>query len=191
MSEQKLDRILKGLEALYKQTLPAKYRTPSLDFYMPKTGQLQFSCGGPTWREPTLNNGVLDYVCERPGAVFVDGAPPDPNNPGRLDWANQKIVFAMSDKDIGEVLYAMNHGKDVRLIHAPNENDKTKTKTFSIQKGEGGTFKIALSDSVTPRNGSVKTPVNVSAYIKGGDMMRLVKYLETVLPFIMGCHKVG
>jgi hypothetical protein len=169
---------------------------------MPASGQIQMTAAAPRynydWKSWSLTRPGLAQI-ERDGAIFVEAAPPvennDKNNP-RLDWANKKIIFAMSDKDIGELLWglALMQGKDegfVKIAHAPEDNPKDNNKSFSIRKsiynspkGPIPQWQLSLSEV---KDGQERSKVSV--FIKGPDLMRFKLYLETSLPYILGLHK--
>lgn len=199
MSESVLNDIVNKLGWLAKGLFRPTHRTGRLDFYMPKTGQLQFSVSGPKhfydWNKWSFQNPGVANV-EREGAVFLEGAPPLEGTE-KLDWANKKIIFAIGDKDIGELLWGLQsmQGKAegiVKITHAPEDDAKNNNKTFTIKKsiyksprdGDVPQWQLILSEI---KDGQEKS--KVSAFIKGPDMMRLKLFLETSLPYILGFHK--
>jgi len=191
-TEDLLNRAIKGIAKVLDAVQEPQYRGPTIDFYQPKGGQLQFSVAPPRYRETEKSNVSDPGVkwASKMGAVFVEAAPPDPENPGRLAWGTKKIVFAMSDKDIGQILWALELKKtEVSLNHYPDENNKQNGKTFKISKGQPNrqgepTWNLSLLEK---RDGEQN---RVSVFVGGPDMMRLKTLLEHSLPFIMGCHKI-
>jgi len=192
------DQALKGLRMIWAKVNVPEYRTPSLDFYLPSGGQFQFTVGGPQYDEPRKKDGTPAThpgfcVPTRDGAVYCEAAPPDPNNKDRLDWANKKIVFALGDKDIGEILAFARTGKEeVRLVHAPEGS--SVTKTLSIKKGAddpkwGAQWRMDLTE-VFEKDGKKETRSKVNVYMKAADMQRLLTFLECSFPYIFGMNKV-
>lgn len=190
------DQALKGLRMIWGKVNTPEHRTPSLDFYLPSGGQFQFTVGGPQYDEPRRKDGMPAThpgfcVPIRDGAVYCEAAPPDPNNKDRLDWANKKIVFALGDKDIGEILAFARMGRDeVRLVHKPETSPVTKT--FSIKKGIedpkwGPQWRMEL---IEVEEGKKEPKSKVSVYMKAADMQRLLTFLECSFPFIFGMNKV-
>ena len=163
------------------------YRPASANFFSKTGGQFQFVVGSPTWKNPEDSNGKSISWVYKQGAVFVEAAPPDPNNPGRLDWKNKKIVLALSDKDIGEILYGIrvnkpsNSGELVKIFHS--NDDRTVVKTFKILQGRDETWALSLHAKAP----GVDTKVHV--YIKGPDLMRLTTLLQSALPVVLGWDK--
>ena len=186
---EKLDRIINGIALVLNKLSQPQYRGPSMNFYQQSGGQFQFSAAGPRYRDPE-SNGSGDSVAwsSKPGAVFVEAAPPDPANKDRLDWTNSKIVFAMSDKDIGEIIWALKTGApEARLVHAPDENARENNKTFRLKKEQEFRGQPQWSMGLTEKkNGTEK---RVSIFIKGPDVIRLQLLLESSLPIIMGSNK--
>lgn len=200
--EEFSSQALKGLRMIWTKVNTPEYRTPSLDFYLPTGGQFQFTVGAPQYDDPRRKDGAPSThpgfcVPVRDGAVYCEAAPPDPNFPptktsqGRLDWANRKIVFALGDKDIGEILAFARMGKDeVRLVHKPESSPVTKT--FSIKKGVedpkwGPQWRMELTEV---EDGTKEPKSKVSVYMKAADMQRLLTFLECSFPFIFGMNKV-
>ena len=188
--------LFRSLRMIWTKVNTPEYRTPSLDFYLPSGGQFQFTVGGPQYDEPRKRDGFPAShpgfcVPVRDGAVYCEAAPPDPNNKDRLDWANKKIVFALGDKDIGEILAFARMGKDeVRLVHKPETSPVTKT--FSIKKGVedpkwGPQWRMEL---VEVEEGKKEPRSKVSVYMKAADMQRLLTFLECSFPFIFGMNKI-
>lgn len=161
-------------------------RPASTDFYSPKGGQLQFAVGSPRWRSTTDDQGVTVTRIEKEGAVFVEGAPPDPANEGKLDWKNKKIVFALSDKDIGPIVAALGKetvvdstGLMVSLVHTVGE----VTKSFKIRVGTNDragnpTYLLELADNSTKNK--------VSIFVSTADVVRLRLLLESAIPQVLG-----
>ena len=171
-----------------------KYRPATADFFSKSGGQFQFSVGGPNWREPEVHGADQTSWVEKSGAVFVEAASPDPDNPGRLNWKNGKIVLALSDKDIGQILYGIraNQSKDelVKILHT--NADKSVIKTFLVKKGQPGTYLLSLSQNKTHNSSGVDLAnrINVSVYISAPDLLRLTSLLEAALPTVLGWDKV-
>ena len=169
-------------------TFNVQYRPASANFFSKTGGQFQFAVGSPTWKPPESTDGKSIAWVKKNGAVFVEAAPPDPSNPGKLDWRNNKVVLALSDKDIGDLLYAIkknkpdNDGVLAKIFHS-NE-DRSIVKTFRIAKGNGDTYKLSL----TLKSPSKSTSVNV--YVTASDIMRLVTLLQSALPMVLGWDKV-
>jgi len=168
-------------------TIKTQFRPASANFFSKTGGQFQFAVGSPTWKPPETTDGRKISWVQKNGAVFVEAAPPDPSNPGKLDWKNNKVVLALSDKDIGDILYAIRlnkptpDGELVKIFHS--NDDKTIVKTFRIAKGTKDTYRLALS---------LKRPsksTNVAVYVSGADIMRLVTLLESALPMVLGWDK--
>jgi hypothetical protein len=166
---------------------------------MPSTGQFQLTASAPKYVYDWSNwssarPGVAQV--ERDGAIFIEAAPPVENNDKanpRLDWKGKKIIFALSDKDIGELLWgiALMQGQSesaVKITHAPEDDSKNNNKTFSIRKSThekyGTQWQLLLSEV---RNGQEHSKVSV--FIKGPDLMRFKLFLEAAYPYILGFHK--
>ena len=190
MSEEKIDRVLKGLAKVYRGIQSPEYRGPTMNFYQPSGGQLQFSCAPPRYKAPEKSGPDDAGVAwsSKMGAIFIEAAPPNENKDGKLDWKNKKMVFAMSDKDIGEVLWGLAcKSGDIRIVHAPEDDAKNNNKTFRLQKGKEFKGQPQWVLSLTEKKNGVDTKVSV--FIKGPDLMRLKTLLEQGLPYIMGCHR--
>jgi len=173
-----------------------KFRPATADFFSKSGGQFQFSVGAPQWREPEAHGqGEVSWV-DKSGAVFVEAAAPDPNNPGRLNWKEGKVVLALSDKDIGQILYGIRtrqsaeDGELVKIVHS--NADRSVVKTFLIKKGQPGTYLLAISQNKTSESSGMDLTnrINVSVYISGPDLLRLTSLLEAALPVVLGWDKV-
>ena len=187
--EQSVERLIRGMGLVLEAVRAPDYRPAAISFYGEKGGQLQFCVGGPRWRATEYRNDTDSGVrwADKVGAVFVEAAPPDPNNPGKLDWTNKKIVFALSDKDIGSILYAVRKGQEARILHA--NDDKTDTKRFQIGTANEfrgrQTFPVSLQHHKADGSES-----RVSVFLDGGDLMRLTILLEQAMPYILGANRV-
>ena len=159
-----------------------QFRTCSMNFFGEKGGQLQFTCAPPRYRAP--ENDII--WPDKSGAVFIEGAPPDPNNPGFLDWKNGKIVFALADKDIGDLLAAIANQADGKVIHTTNDDKDVKTFRISAPKPFNGknTYNLSLQ---MKSNGAERS---ISLFINEGDLIRLRVYLAASLPYILGLHNL-
>jgi hypothetical protein len=118
------------------------------------------------------------------GAVFVEGAPPDPERPGKLDWTKGKVVFALADKDIGQIIAAIRNREAVKVIHTTGDGANEMVKTFEVGaptefKGRN-TYNIGLRQK---QNGEEK---RISLFINEGDIVRLQLTLQAALPYILG-----
>ena len=166
-----------------KPSSDVTYRPATADFYSKTGGQFQFSVKRPDWRPPESHGDSQVCWVDKAGAVFIEAAAPDPKNPGRLNWGEGKIILALSDKDIGQILYGIrsNQSSDsdelVKILHT--NRDRTVTKTFSIKKGRTGTWQLSLMQS-----GSSRIAVNV--FINAPDLLRLSHLLEAALPKVLG-----
>ncbi len=192
--ETLLKRLVNGVTQVLKEVRRPQHRGPTVDFYQPKGGQLQFSVAPPRYRDAEINanypNDAGIRWASKMGAVFIEAAPPDPNSDGRLDWSNKKIVFALSDKDIGALLWGLACKDDrISVIHAPDEDNRQNSKTFAISKGKDNprtkqpTWNLSLTEK---KDGNEN---RVSVFVGGPDIMRLKVLLEQSLPFILGAHK--
>lgn len=186
-----INQILNRVAAALGDLREPQYRGPSMNFYQQSGGQLQFSTAGPKYRSPEKTDANDPGIAwsSKAGAVFIEAAPPDPNNKERLDWANSKIVFAMSDKDIGEIIWGLKtNAADIRLVHAPEGADaKNNNKTFRLKREADWNGQPQWSMSlIEKRNADQK---KVSIFVRGPDIIRLQLLLETSLPIIMGVHK--
>ena len=189
--ESKLDKAIRGIGLILGEVKTPEHRGPTMNFYQAKGGQLQFSVAPPKYR-PTERSRPEDSGiawASKMGAVFIEAAPPIPNSdPPRLDWANSKMVFAMSDKDIGEILWGFSvKSPEIRLIHAPDEKQRENCKTFRLKREKDYNGSPQWSISLTEKKNGKET--RVSLFIKGPDVMRLKTLLEGALPYIMGAHK--
>ena len=163
-----------------------RVETGKIAFYTPRGGQIQVRLGGPNWE----NKGDVSSV-ERNGALFLEGAPPDPKKEGFLDWSNQKVIFAMSDKDIAAILFGLTTigVKQISAVHA-NE-DKTIVKTFGIKQGdkpdrEGNpTYLLSLSSAEKD-----EARINVNVFVSAADLYRLKLVLANAIPYMLGWHTV-
>lgn len=195
MTEDQYNTLVRGLTKIVKKLEEPsdpyhahQLRPPTVDFYMPKGGQLQFSVAPPRYRSLEISQGETYGVrwTDKAGAVFIEAAAPNPNREGRLDWKN-KIIFALSDKDIGQILWGWETKSDmIRITHAPGDDAKSNNKTFSIKRDEYNgkpQWTLALQEK---KNGESKS---VSVYVSGPDMMRLRTLLVSAFPFILGSHK--
>jgi hypothetical protein len=160
------------------------YRPATADFFSKTGGQFQFSVKAPNWREPESHGDIQVSWVDKSGAVFIEAASPDPSNPGRLNWKNGKIILALSDKDISQILFGVRtkqgSEKLVQILHT--NADRSVTKTFAIRTGREGTWQLSLNQS-----GPNKISVNV--YINGPDLLRLTSLLEDALPKVLGWDK--
>jgi hypothetical protein len=161
-------------------------RSVSADFFLPTGGQFQFSVSSPTWREPEqIKPGNRVSFPQRSGAVFVEAAPPIPNS-DKLDWAERKIIFALNDTDVSQILDWLSFtGTDkLRIVHAPkdlNPSENSKTLVFE-QKND------VLLELVERKNGAVKS--KVFTYLKTHDLTRLSLFLRSAFPVMMGINKI-
>lgn len=183
------EKILKGLVKIYERVQPISYKTSTINFFQPKGGQLQFSVAGPTYKDPEKSFDGKPAFCwpQKMGAVFIEGAPPIPNSE-RLDWANKKIVFALGDKDIGEIIWGLTIKQpEIKLIHSMDETNRKNSKTFRINREAdwNGTpqWSLSLEESKDGERNKV------SMFIKGPDLMRLKLLLEHSIPYIIGAHR--
>lgn len=186
----KADKLINGLAKVFYLVEPIDYKTNSINFYQPSGGQLQFSVSGPSYKpaERFFKDKPKVRWPQKMGAVFVEGAPPiQGSNPPKLDWTNKKIVFAIGDKDIGQILWAFANKSDIRIVHAPDDNAKSNNKTLAIKRAKDWNGQPQWSLSLTEKkNGETNS---VSMFIKGPDMMRLKNLLEQSLPYIIGAHR--
>lgn len=201
MLEEFRQQVLKGLRLIWEKVNVPEHRTPSLDFYLPSGGQFQFTVGGPQYDQPRRKEGTPSThagfcVPIRDGAVYCEAAPPDPRFPptatsqGKLDWENRKIVFALSDKDIGEILsFARRGQKELRLVHRLDKSSTTKTLSIKQQDSQEPQWRMELSE-VVEENGKKNVKSKVGVYLKPADMQRLITFLESAFPFIFGMHKL-
>lgn len=181
--------IKNALRAIAELVSKPQYRTPTMDFYLPSGGQIQLSVAGPRYRGVERDDPTDPGMAwpEKLGAVFVEAAPPDKEKDGFLDWRNKKITFAMSDKDIGQVI-AYFRGEDERLsvVHAP-ENDRSQSKTLSVRRGmfkEKPQWEMRLVE----KRGTDEIAVKV--FLTTADVTRLCLFLESALPYIFGFNKL-
>jgi hypothetical protein len=111
------------------------------------------------------------------GAVFIEAAPAI--GPSKYDWAEQKITFAMSIKDIGQFLVGTKTG-NVDLFHDPGAGSDKKgqvTKKLTLKAGEtAGTFFIFMSEKSAAREKKVSLPVSAD------EMRILVTLFEAAIP---------
>jgi hypothetical protein len=189
MEQEQFDTLVRGISAVLDNVRTPQFRPPSVNFFMPNRGQLQFTIAAPRYREVERKNPKDAGVrwADKMGAVFVEAAPALPNS-DKLDWDNKKMIFAMSDKDIGQVLWGFAAKKeDIRLVHAPDENAKQNNKTFRIRKGDDFRGEPQWILSLTEKKNGESNEVSV--FIKGPDMMRLKSLLEGAIPYILGAHR--
>lgn len=133
----------------------------------------------------------------REGAVFLDVAPT--TAPNVYDWKDQKIIFALSVKDIGQLLYKVrvaSTGRDraptaeeinsqtLSLVHDPNMKGENQGKTvkrltLSFPKGThaGGMLKVTSKNEEAEKN--------VTIPLTGDELLTLVMLLEAALPVML------
>lgn len=193
-----VQRLTNGLTMLIRNET-ATFRSATMDFFSKSGGQLQFSVASPRYREAQSSQQGDPGIRwpQRNGAVFIEGAPPLGDGSDNLDWANKKIVFALSDKDIGEILFRMalaqSSPKDfplaIKLLHAPEDKDsRLNNKTFMLKRESD--YKGEPQWSIGIYEKAEGKPDNkVSIFLKGPDYMRLKALLEAALPYTMGLHK--
>lgn len=184
--EERLDYLLKGLRYIAGQLdgLETKVsrRPSSTNFYSPKGGQIQFAVGSPRWSTPEESgDGRLISRVIKDGALFIEAAPPDPAREGFLDWANRKIIFALSEKDIGACYHAITKREPDRngcLVNLTHKTGEDVVKYFKIKPGQSGTFLLELADATT------KT--RVSVFINEQDMARLELVMLSSFSHVLG-----
>lgn len=187
--DEKVDALIRGLKTLLDRTNPVNRRPASSNFFSPKGGQLQFAVGSPRWSAPEERDGVLVSHVAKEGAVFIEGAPPDPTTEGRLDWKNKKIVFALSDKDIAaiidgiETLAVDRGGNLVNLTHTTGPENAEIVKYFKIKPGTADrngnpTYLMELADTATKNR--------VSVFVGRPELTRLRLLLTGAI-----CHTLG
>lgn len=114
------------------------------------------------------------------GAVFIEAAPTI--GPNEYDWQN-KIIFALSTNDIGKVLVTLKGGEGCSIYHDPDtgtERKNTRAKRLTIEPGNTGTFKVALSQQL----GEEKR--YASLYIDAGEAQILTALLTRAIGRILG-----
>lgn len=199
MAEDKIDRILNGVIAIFEKLnkmpppLPPASQTVNkrpnpTSFYSLKGGQIQVCVGSPIWETSKAKASV--ETVKKEGAVFLEAAPPSATNPGKLDWENKKIVFAMSDIDIAATVSGLRlrnpNVKDKPIVSLVHVTEKDGDKSFRIsfgnvnQKG-AQTYFMELIDSNKNK---------VSINVLDADLLRLELYLVSALPKILGWDAV-
>ena len=185
--EDKVDTLARVLKK-YMDTQSLRTKTSTINFFSERGGQIQFGIIPPRY-EVIERDGKSSRVISRDGAVLVEGAPPNPEKPGYLDWENKKVTFSLGDKDIGDILYALSRGnvnKNGELVSLYHKNVVGETevgKTFKIKPGEQNssgqsTFLVEISDVTNKRR--------VSIFVTGADLMRLEVGLRAALPLVLG-----
>lgn len=192
-TEEKLDALIRGVTKVLEKVDLSKnkiVRRPSpTNFYSPKGGQLQFAVGSPRWGAPEDKDGVQVSYIDKEGAVFIEGAPPNPEDPGKLDWKNRKIVFALSDKDIAVIVDALETnvldrgGNLVNLTHTTGPENAPIVKYFKIKPGTANqdgrpTFLMELADQSSKNK--------VSVFVGRADITRLKLVLSNSISKILG-----
>lgn len=184
-TDEKIDRLMNGVAKVIKLLEKPAYRPASTNFYSPTMGQLQFAVGSPTWKAPEDKNGQKVSYVAKEGAVFIEAAPPDKTREGKLDWENKKIVFALSDKDVATIVYALERNKvdkNGNLVNITHTNGDV-VKYFKIRPGQPNkdgdmTYGLEVQD--------MSTKNKVGAYVLGPDLMRLKILLEHAMTKILG-----
>jgi hypothetical protein len=195
--EEKVDALIRGVtKVLDKMDAPRQkvVRRPSpTNFYSPKGGQLQFAVGSPRWGAPEDKDGVQVSYIEKEGAVFIEAAPPNAQDPGKLDWKNKKIVFALSDKDIATIVDALEtntvdkNGNLVNLTHTTGPENAPVVKYFKIKPGTPSpdgrpTYLMEVADQSTKNK--------VSVFVGRQDITRLKLVLSNSIMKILGWDEV-
>lgn len=193
--ENKVDALIRGVKlVLDKVGTKQVFRRPaSTNFFSPKGGQLQFAVGSPRWSPPEEKDGVLVSYVAKEGAVFIEAAPPDEKNEGKLDWKNRKIVFALSDKDIAAIVDGIitraqdKNGNLVNLTHTTGPDGSEVVKYFKIKVGNPRpdgtpTFLMELAD--------VSTKTKVSVFVGFQELTRLRLLLESAIGTVLGWDEV-
>lgn len=107
---------------------------------------------------------------------------PDARGNRSYDWADSKIIFKMSSKDIGDVLAYMKFGAkgEVKLIHdsskAPGAGEGAGIKTLTIAATDRSWF-WNLS---TSKENRISVPVDI------GEMVRIQQLLKEGIKKIYG-----
>jgi hypothetical protein len=192
-SEEKLDALIRGVTKVLEKVDQGKSkiirRPASTNFYSPRGGQLQFAVGSPRWGAPEDKDGLLVSYIDKEGAVFIEAAPPNPEDPGKLDWKNKKIVFALSDKDIAVIVDALETGaldkggNLVNLTHTTGPENAPIVKYFKIKPGTPApdgrpTFLMEVADQ------SAKNKVSV--FVGRADITRLKLVLAGSINKVLG-----
>lgn len=192
-ADEKLDALIRGLTRVLERLDQGKekvvHRPSSTNFYSPKGGQLQFAVGSPRWGAPEDKDGIPVSYIQKEGAVFIEAAPPNPEDPGKLDWRNRKIVFALSDKDIASIVDALEtgvldkSGNLVNLTHTTGPDNAPIVKYFKIKPGTAGpdgkpTFLLEVADQSTKNR--------VSVFVGRADITRLKLLLTSSIGKILG-----
>ena len=188
----KIDALIRGVKLVLDKLGDRRqvFRRPSsTNFFAPKGGQLQFAVGRPRWSTPEEKDGVLVSYVVKEGAVFIEAAPPDEKNEGKLDWKNRKIVFALSDKDIAAVVDGIvtrtqdRGGNLVNLTHTTGPEGAEVVKYFKIKAGNprqdgSPTFLMELADA--------STKTKVSVFVGNPELTRLRLLLESAIGTVLG-----
>lgn len=191
-TEEKIDALIRGVTRVLQAVEPAKSkivrRPASTNFYSKSGGQLQFAVGSPRWGAPEDKDGLQVSYIDKEGAVFIEAAPPNPEDPGKLDWKNRKIVFALSDKDIAAIVDALesgevdNRGDLVNLTHTTGPENAPIVKYFKIKPGAPfngkPTWLLEVSDQ-SARN-------KVSVFVGRADITRLRLVLAGAINKVLG-----
>lgn len=187
--DSKVNRLgfaIKRLNDLTVSKIQTRYSTTNL--FSDKGGQIQFGLIAPRYEFVEVEDRTVKQVV-RDGAVLIEGAAPDPERPGFLDWKNKKITFSLGDKDIGDILYALEkgavnkNGELVALFHKNVKDGGETSKTFKIKPGQTNsqgqmTYLVELYNS-TDKN-------KVSVFVGGPDLMRIKVALQAAFPIILG-----
>jgi hypothetical protein len=190
--EEKVDALIRGVTRVLQaveNTKPKIVRRPaSTNFYSKSGGQLQFAVGSPRWGAPEDKDGLQVSYIDKEGAVFIEAAPPNPKDPGKLDWKDKKIVFALSDKDIATIVDALesgevdNRGDLVNLTHTTGPENAPIVKYFKIRPGAPFNGKPTWLLEVSDQSAKNK----VSVFVGRADITRLRLVLANSINKVLG-----
>jgi len=104
----------------------------------------------------------------------------------KYDWEN-KIIFALSVKDIGELLAGLGEGK-LELLHDPDaqtERRGTRVKKFSISQAKVGLF-FNLNEKVPAAGEQPAGEKRVSISVRPAEAAILRALLLAAIPKVLG-----
>lgn len=125
---------------------------------------------------PSRNNA--GYV-SKDGAVYVEAAPSKGTRPDGLpdiDWKTQKVVFALGQNDIAQLL----GNPEASLVHSKDGVSKT-LKFIAGKEKYAGTYLMNLN-----QREEGKDEMKVSVAFSAGEFAALGVLLKAALPIILG-----
>ncbi len=115
----------------------------------------------------------------REGCIFMEIT--SANGPNKYDW-DKKIIFSMSTHDMAQVLFALETGEEVKLMHDPGAKSSAAgqvSKNFNIQSPKG--IKSGVMMSVSMKKADSEDITRHTVPLSGPEAKELSVFLRAAL----------